>query len=103
MSLKKASLSIMALMAAAVFSSCSSTGAGNQAAGGQTQVDKSLIGSGGAEGATDFFVESVSPNEEVPSSVSFPSIQVQFSNHLYMQQLLDFQNLILLQKHYHQF
>ena len=69
----------MALMAAAVFSSCSSTGAGNQAAGGQTQVDKSLIGSGGAEGATDFFVESVSPNEEVPSSVSFPSIQVQFS------------------------
>ena len=79
MSLKKASLSIMALMAAAVFSSCSSTGAGNQAAGGQTQVDKSLIGSGGEEGATDFFVESVSPNEEVPSSVSFPSIQVQFS------------------------
>ena len=66
-------------MAAAIFSSCNSTGAGTQPAGGQSEVDKSLIGAGGAEGATDFFVTSVTPNEEVPSSVSFPSVQIQFS------------------------
>ncbi|MBQ1661931.1 MAG: Ig-like domain-containing protein, partial [Treponema sp.] len=75
----RTSLSVMAFMAAAIFSSCNSTGAGTQPAGGQSEVDKSLIGAGGAEGATDFFVTSVTPNEEVPSSVSFPSVQIQFS------------------------
>ncbi len=69
----------MALMAAAVFSSCSTTGIENTRSGGQSEVNRTQIGSGGDEGATDFFVASVSPNEEVPSSVSFPSIQIQFS------------------------
>lgn len=75
MKLGKFSRVAVALLASAVFYSCSSTTVESSGA----KIDKSMIGNGGEEGMTDFYVASVSPNEEVPSSVSFPSIQIQFS------------------------
>ena len=73
------SLMAVAMMTTAVFTSCNSTKDSSVSSSKSIAVDKSLIGKGGGEGATDFYVASVSPNEEVPSSVSFPSIQIQFS------------------------
>ncbi|MBP5752490.1 MAG: Ig-like domain-containing protein, partial [Treponema sp.] len=75
MKLGKFSRVAVALLASAVFYSCSSTTVESSGA----KIDKSMIGNGGEEGMTDFYVASVSPNEEVPSTVSFPSIQIQFS------------------------
>ena len=79
MKLGKFSRLAVALMASAVFYSCSSTSVESSASDGAAKIDKSMVGNGGGEGMTDFYVASVSPNEEVPSSVSFPSVQIQFS------------------------
>lgn len=67
-------LGLPLIFSAVFFSACNSTST-NQS----RSIDKSTIGKGGEMGATGFYVASFSPNEEVPSSVKFPSIQIQFS------------------------
>ena len=65
--MNKISCSAMAFMAAALFGSCSTMGTDGSNEVTDTPRD------------TSFYVESVFPQGELSSSVSFPSIQIQFS------------------------
>ncbi len=71
--MKFRSLGLPLIFSAAFFSACNSTG------GKIDAINRNSLGNGGAKGETDFFIETVFPNEEVPSTVKFPSIQIQFS------------------------
>lgn len=61
----------------AMFSACNSTDSSSMAS--NSTISRSSTGSGGPEGATDFYIASFTPNEELPSSTKYPSIQIQFS------------------------